>query len=112
MLKKSQFTALGALALDLDTRDFVSFTRGLLVSDRHELASNAAMTKTCVPLGRISQMAKLLNLDEVEDVLDVISSLKRQGIWDWKLEDAQTFLALRFPQAKVQDVLRLNEQEL
>ena len=112
LLKKSHFTALGALALDSDIRDFVSFTRGLLVSDRHELASNAAVTKTCVPLGRLSQMAKLLNVDEVEDVLDVISSLKRKGNWDWKLEDAQTFLALRFPQAKVQDVLRLNEQEL
>ena len=50
-------------------------------------------------------------VDEGKDISDVISSLKHKGNWDWKLEDAQTFLAHRFPQDKVQDVLCLNEQD-
>ena len=112
LLRKTNFTALGALAFDSDIRDFVSFTRGLLLSDQDKLASNAGVTKTCVPLGRLSQMAKLLNADEVDDVIDVISSLKRKGNWDWKLDEAQTFLALRFPQEKVKSVLRLKDQDL
>ncbi|KAL7566547.1 hypothetical protein ACA910_000617 [Epithemia clementina (nom. ined.)] len=109
LLRKTNFTAMGALAFDSDVRDFVSFTRGLLRSDTYKLASNAAVTKTCVPLGRLSQLSKLLNVDEVEDLLDVISSLKRKGDWDWKLEDIQSFLTLRFPQEKVQNVLRLKD---
>jgi len=110
LLRKTNFTSLGALAFDSDMRDFMTLTRDLLLSD--EYASNAAVTKACVPLGRLVQMAKLLNIDEVEDVLDVVSSLKRKGNWDWKLEDAQTFLALRFEEDKVKDVLRLQDQEL
>ena len=110
LLRKTRFTALGALAFDSDMRDLVTFTRDMLVSDQY--SSNAAVTKACSPLGRLSQLAKVLNVDEAEDVLDVISLLKRKSNLDWKLDDAQAFLELRFPEQKVKEVLRLQEQDM
>lgn len=111
LLRKSKFTALGALAWDSDMRDLVTFVRDWLSSSTQTTISNAAITKACVPLGRLCQMAKVLTVDDVEDILEVISSLKRKGNWDWKLEDAQTFLAQRFPEAKVKEVLQLSSNQ-
>jgi hypothetical protein len=36
-----------------------------------------------------------MNLDDLEDVLDLISSSKRKGNWDLRLEDSKAFLSLR-----------------
>jgi len=48
-----------------------------------------------MPLSRLLQIAKLMNLDDLEDVLDLISSSKRKGNWDLRLEDSKAFLSLR-----------------
>ena len=58
-------------------------------------SSNMALCNACVPLSRLLQISKLVNLDDVEDVLDLISSSKRKGNWDLKLEDSKSFLSLR-----------------
>ena len=49
----------------------------------------------CIPLSRLMQIAKLMNLDDLEDVLDLISSSKRKGNWDLKMEDSKAYLSLR-----------------
>ena len=36
-----------------------------------------------------------MNLDDLEDVLDLISSSKRKGNWDLKIEDSKAYLSLR-----------------
>jgi hypothetical protein len=59
------------------------------------------------------QIAKLLNVDDLEDVLDLITASKRKGNWDLKLEDAKAFLSLRveFEGRKVNELLRISEDE-
>lgn len=54
-----------------------------------------ALCNACMPLSRLLQIAKLMNLDDLEDVLDLISSSKRKGNWDLRLEDSKAFLSLR-----------------
>jgi len=93
-LKKCRFTALGALSLDSDTRDLIHYAKDRLMSNEFN-SSNMALCNACIPLSRLLQISKLVNLDDVEDVLDLISSSKRKGNWDLKLEDSKSFLSLR-----------------
>lgn len=104
-----QFTALGALSLDSDMRDFLSYAKDHL--DSPELKSNMALYRACVPLARLMQISRLLNVDDLEDVLDLISSSKRKGNWDLKLDDAKAFLCLRseFSGGKVNELLRIDD---
>jgi len=93
-LKKCRFTALGALSLDSDMRDLIHYAKDRLVSSEYNV-SNVALCNACTPLSRLLQIAKLMNLDDLEDVLDLIASSKRKGNWDLKPEDARAYLSLR-----------------
>lgn len=106
-----KFTALGALSLDSDMRDLTSFVKDCL--DSPDLKSNVSLFRSCSPLARLMQIAKLMNVDDLEDVLDLISASKRKGNWDLKLEDAKAFLSLRveFEGRKVNELLRISEDE-
>lgn len=110
-LRKCEFTSLGALALDADMRDLVSFVKERLYSP--DYASNVAVTRASVPLARLLQIAKLLNVDELDDVVDLISSSKRKNNWDLKIEDTKAFLSARveFEASKVSELLRLPEYD-
>lgn len=111
-LKKCRFTALGALSLDSDMRDLLNYAKDQLVSSELNL-SNVALSRACTPLSRLVQISKLMNLDDLEDVLDLISSSKRKGNWDLKLDDSKAFLSLRveFEAGKVGQLLRVAEDE-
>ena len=76
-------------------------------------SSNVALCNACTPLSRLLQIAKLMNLDDLEDVLDLISSSKRKGNWDLKIEDSKSFLSLRveFEQSLVEQLLGAVEEE-
>jgi hypothetical protein len=104
---KCEYTALGALALDSDVRDLLHYTKDRLYGDEYQ--SNAAVAKACPPLNRLLQIAKLLNVDDLEDVVDLIASSKRKGNWDLKLDDAKAYLSLRveFESDNVSELLRL-----
>lgn len=93
-LKKCRFTALGTLSLDSDMRDLIHYAKDRLVSNEFN-SSNLALCNACTPLSRLLQIAKLMNLDDLEDVLDLISSSKRKGNWDLKKEDSKAYLSLR-----------------
>ena len=92
-------------------RDFLIFVKGCL--DSPDLKSNVSLYRACTPLARLMQIAKLLNVDDLEDVLDLISASKRKGNWDLKLEDAKAFLSLRveFESRKVNELLRISEED-
>jgi hypothetical protein len=79
----------------------------------NELSSNVALCRACIPLARLVQIAKLMNLDDLEDVLDLISSSKRKGNWDLKLEDSKAYLSLRveFDAERVSQLLRVADEE-
>lgn len=104
-IKRTQFTAVGALALDSDIRAFVNYVKSRL--DGPEFASTASLHRLCTPLARLSQIALLLNVDDLDDVLDLISSSKRKNQWDLKLDDAKSLLSLRvdFEGHKVNELL-------
>ena len=76
-------------------------------------ASNIALCHACTPLSRLLQIAKLMNLDDLEDVLDLISSSKRKGNWDLKMEDSKAYLSLRveFEKSIVEELLGAVEEE-
>ena len=80
--------------------------------DSPELRSNVTLCKACPPLGRLNQIALLLNVDDLEDVLDLISVSKRKGIWDLKMDDAKVLLSLRvdFEGSKVNDLLQIEDE--
>jgi conserved oligomeric Golgi complex subunit 4 len=105
--RKCDFTSLGALALDTDMRDLLSYTKDKLYGAEYQ--STLAITKACPAFSRLLQISKLLNVDDLEDVLDLISSLKRKNNWDIKLEDAKAFLGARveFEASRVQELLRI-----
>ena len=107
---KCEYTSLGALTLDSDMRDMLHYTKEHLYGE--EYRSNVAVAKACPPLNRLLQITKLLNVDDLEDVLDLISSSKRKGNWDLKLEDAKAYLSLRveFESANVNELLRLPDE--
>jgi conserved oligomeric Golgi complex subunit 4 len=106
-LRKCQYTSLGAIALDSDVRELLHFTKERL--NAADFVSNVAVTKSCPALSRLLQIAKLLSVDDLDDVLDLISSSKRKGNWDLKLEDAKAFLCARveFESSKVNELLRM-----
>lgn len=90
-------------------RDLLSYAKERL--DSPELTSNVALYRACTPLARLIQIAKLLHVDDLDDVLDLISASKRKGNWDLKLEDAKAFLSLRveFESRKVNELLSISE---
>jgi hypothetical protein len=108
-LRRCQCTSLGALSLDSDMRDLLSFAKNFVQSA--EYSSNMALYRACTPMARLMQIAKLLNVDDLEDVVDLISSSKRKGNWDLKLDDAKAFLSLRveFEGRKVNELLSIEE---
>lgn len=52
-----------------------------------------------------------MNVDDLEDVLDLISSSKRKQMWDISLNDAKAFLNLRvdFEGRKVNELLQISD---
>lgn len=92
-------------------RDLLNYSKDRL--DSNELSSNIAFYRACTPLARLVQIAKLLNVDDLDDVLDLISASKRKGNWDLKLEDAKAYLSLRveFEADRIQELLRLPDGE-
>jgi len=107
-IRKCSFTALGALALDSDMRDLLNFSKDRLQSPELS-ASNTTVLKACAPMNHLLQTARLLAVDDLEDVLDLINSAKRKGNWDLKIEDTKDLLCLRveFEDANVRALLRL-----
>lgn len=90
-------------------RDLLSYAKDRL--DSPELKSNMTLYRACVPLARLIQISRLVNVDDLEDVLDLISSSKRKGNWDLKLDDAKTFLSARaeFEPENVNELLRIDD---
>jgi len=88
-------------------RDLLNYTKDRL--DALDYNSNVALTKACAPLGRLLQIAKLLNVDDLDDVLDLINASKRKGNWDLSIEDTKSFLCLRveFDGSRINELLRL-----
>ena len=76
-LRRGQFTALGALSLDSDTRDLLAFAKGMLQSS--EYSNSMAFYRACPSMAGLIQIAKLLNVDDLELVVDLISSSKRKA---------------------------------
>ena len=111
VLKRSKFTALGAISLDSDVRYFVNYAKSRI--DSTELTSNMAVYKACGPMARLVQIALLMNVDDLEDVVDLIASSKRKGNWDLKLDDTKALLSLRveFEGRKVNELLRMPDDE-
>jgi hypothetical protein len=105
-IKRSKFTALGAISLDSDVRYLVNFAKGHI--DSPEISSNVALYSACNPLARLVQVSLLMNVDDLEDVLDLIASSKRKGNWDIKLDEAKAWLSLRveFEGRKVNELLQ------
>ena len=88
-------------------RDLLNYAKDRL--DAIDFNSNVALMKACNPLGRLMQISKLLNVDDLDDVLDLISVSKRKGNWDLSIEDTKSFLCLRveFETSRVHELLRL-----
>ena len=80
--------------------------------DSPELKSNVTLCKACPPLARLNQVTVLLNVDDLEDALDLISVSKRKDNWDLKLDDVKTLLSLRvdFEGSKVNDLLQIDDE--
>ena len=108
--QKSSFTPFGAISLDSDIRYLMNFVKDRI--DSPELKSNVTLCKACPPLARLNQITVLLNVDDLEDALDLISVSKRKGNWDLKLDDVKTLLSLRvdFEGSKVNDLLQLDDE--
>ena len=64
-------------------------------------------------MARLVQIALLMNVDDLEDVVDLIASSKRKGNWDLKLDDTKALLSLRveFEGRKVNELLRMPDDE-
>jgi hypothetical protein len=109
-LRKCPLTALGAFLLDADVRDLVSYTKSRLSDDT--ASSNVGLTKSCPALARLIQIAKLVCVDDLDDVVDLVSASKRKGLWDLKLDDTKAFLCLRveFEDEHVHELLRLPDE--
>lgn len=86
-------------------RDLLNYAKDRL--DAAVLNSNIALYRACMPLARLVQIAKLMNVDDLDDVLDLISASKRKGNWDLSLDDAKAFLSLRveFESGRINDLL-------
>jgi len=92
-------------------RSLLSYVKTKL--DASELTSNIALYRACTPLARLIQIAKLLNVDDLDDVIDIVTSSKRKGNWDLSLEDAKAFLSLRaeFEESRVNELLRIPDTD-
>jgi len=90
-------------------RYFVNFVKERIESEA--LTSSTNLYKACNPLARLVQVMHLMNVDDLEDVLDLISSSKRKNMWDLSLNDAKAFLNLRvdFESRKVNELLHMSE---
>lgn len=79
--------------------------------DSAELKSNVALCKVCRPISRLNQISLLMNVDDLEDALDLISVSKRKDNWDLKLDDVKILLCLRvdFEGSKVNELLQIND---
>ena len=79
--------------------------------DSANLSSSVTLYKACNPLARLAQISLLMNVDDLEDVLDLISSSKRKQMWDISLNDAKAFLNLRvdFEGRKVNELLQISD---
>lgn len=110
-LRRIHFSIVGAISFDADIRYFVSYAKKCLTNAQY--ASNISLYKSCMPLARLSQIALLMNVDDLDDVLDLIATSKRKSNWDLKIEDAKAFLNLRvdFEGKKVNELLRISEEE-
>lgn len=109
-IRKSSFTPLGAMSLDSDIRYLMHFVKDRI--DSPELKSNVTLCKACPPLSRLNQITTLLNVDDLEDALDLISVSKSKGNWDLKLDDVKSLLSLRvdFEGSKVNDLLQVDDE--
>ena len=107
--QQGQFTALGALALDSDIRFFINFSKERF--DSPDLTSTVTLYNACGPLARLAQIALLMNVDDLEDVLDLITTSKRKKMWDLSLNDAKAFLNLRvdFEGRNVNELLKIDD---
>lgn len=92
-------------------RDFLNYAKDRLISN--ELDSNMALFRACTPLARLLQISKLMNVDDLEDVLDLVSASKRKGNWDLTLEDSKAFLCLRveFQGDRINELLRIPDED-
>ena len=92
-------------------RDLLNYAKDRL--DSAELNSNVALYRACTPLARLMQIAKLMNVDDLDDVLDLIGASKRKGNWDLKLDDAKSFLSLRveFDSRHIDELLRIPDED-
>jgi conserved oligomeric Golgi complex subunit 4 len=111
-LRKCQYTALGGLALDSDMRDLLAYTKDHLHSPEY-YGNTVAVVRACPALSKLLQIAKLLSVDDLDDVLDLIIGSKRKGNWDVKVDDAKAFLSARveFDSSKVNELLRLPDDD-
>jgi hypothetical protein len=110
-LRRSQCSLLGALCLKADVKFLANYAIERL--NAKDINTNAGLLKACPPLARLVQIAALMNVEELDEVLDLISSSRRRGNWDLKLDDCKTFLNLRveFEGRKVNEMLRISEGE-
>lgn len=108
-IRQSHFTALGAISLDSDVRYLINYAKERLDAQKYQ--SSVTLFSACNALARLSQIALLMNVDDLDDVLDLISSSKRKGNWDLTLDDAKALLNLRldFEGRKVNELLRISE---
>lgn len=97
------------MALDSDIRYFINFVKERV--DAQVLTSNTSLYKSCNPLARLAQISLLMNVDDLDDVLDLITSSKRKKMWDLTLGDCKTFLTLRvdFETRKVNELLQMSD---
>jgi hypothetical protein len=54
-----------------------------------------------------------MNVDDIEDVVDLISASRSKGGWDLSLNDAKAFLCLRsdFDSSKVHELMKGSSEE-
>ena len=92
-------------------RDLLNYAKDRL--DASEYNSNVALHRACTPLARLVQISRLLNVDDLEDVLDLVSASKRKGNWDLTLEDAKAYLSLRveFESSRIHELLRIPDDQ-
>ena len=79
--------------------------------DSEALTSSTTLYKACNPLARLVQVTHLMNVNDLEDVLDLMSTSKRKKMWDLSLNDTKAFLNLRvdFEGRKVNELLQMSE---
>ena len=104
-IRRCRFTALGALSLDADVRQFLSYTKSRLISTKY--SSTPSLYAACPPLARLSQLSMLMTVTDLDDVSDMMRRSK--GSWSLSAEDSKAFLTLRvdFEAKKVNELLRI-----